>query len=239
MYRERASTVPGAVLWTSTPTGAGTGPVLPDGCMDLLWRSDTAQILVAGPDTVAQPSQDVPGVSWTGLRFAPGHAPALLGVPADALRDTRVPLGDLWDAARVRRLTDRVAAAPAAGLEELAGGTPHDAGLDRAARLLASGRSVAEVADDLGVAVRTLHRRSLSAFGYPPQLLARVLRFRRAAGALRAGTAPSRVAVEAGFADQAHLTREVRVFAGTTPSALQPARANRSTDPPSGSSTVA
>lgn len=230
------------MVWTSTPTTPGTGLVLPDGCMDLLWRSDSREILVAGPDTRAQRGERVTGVTWTGLRLAPGHAPALLGVPADALRDTRVALADVWDAATVRRLTERVAADPAAGLEDLAAGIPRDAGLAHAAGLLAAGRPVAEVADDLGVAVRTLHRRSLAAFGYPPQVLGRVLRFRRAVRSLQAGTPPAQVAAEAGFADQAHLSREVRAFAGTTPAALrpaQPAAANRSTEPPSGSSTVA
>ncbi len=99
---------------------------------------------------------------------------------------------------------------------------------------------MARVAADLDVSERTLHRRSLAAFGYSPQTLARVLRFRRALAGLRAGTAPVQVAADLGFTDQAHLTREVRRFAGTTPGAVQPGSgANRSTDPPSGSSTVA
>lgn len=234
------------MVWTSTPegrdAGPGTGLVLPDGCMDLLWRSDSREVLVAGPDTAAYASPAAPGVTWTGLRLAPGHAPALLGVPASELRDRRVALADLWGAARARRLADRIEVSPGAGLEGLVAPVPQDAALAHAARLLGSGHPVAGVADELGVGVRTLHRRSLAAFGYPPQVLARVLRFRRAVGLLRAGRPPSQVAAEAGYADQAHLSREVRTFAGTTPSALRPAQpsgAKRSTAPPSGSSTVA
>lgn len=239
MYRERRSSVAGAVVWRSTATEPGGGLVLPDGCMDLLWRSDSEEILVAGPDTCAQRGQAEPGFTWTGLRFSPGHAPALLGVPAAELRDRRVALADLWDAATVRRLTEQVGADPVAGLESLAAGAPpRDPGLVHAARLLAAGRTVVDVADDLGVGTRTLHRRSLAAFGYAPQVLGRVLRFRRAVASLRSGLAPAQVAVDGGFADQAHLSREVRVFAGVTPSALQRA-ANRSTEPPSGSRTVA
>ncbi|WP_432540985.1 helix-turn-helix domain-containing protein [Kineococcus sp. SYSU DK002] len=240
MHRERPSRVRGAVVWTSTPTGPGSGLVLPDGCVDLLWRSDREEVLVAGPDTGAKAVEPVAGVTWTGLRFAPGHAPAVLGVPAAELRDARVALADLWGAAAARRVAEQVAAAPGAGLEALAAGIDPDPSLTRAARLLASGRAVADVADALGVGVRQLHRRSLDAFGYSPQLLGRVLRFRRAVAALRAGTPPAQVAAQAGFTDQAHLSREVRVFAGTTPGALrQASSANRSTDPPSGSSTVA
>ncbi|MEZ0491980.1 helix-turn-helix domain-containing protein [Kineococcus sp. TBRC 1896] len=242
-YRERTSSVPGAVVWTSASAGADTGPVLPDGCMDLLWRSDTERLLVAGPDTRPQSGGAGAGVRWTGLRFVPGHAPAVLGVRAEELRDRRVDLADLWGAARVRQLTATVAAsaAPGAVLEAVAGAGPAcDPALDHVVRALAAGRRVAAVAADLDVSERTLHRRSLAAFGYSPQLLARVLRFRRALAALRAGHPPAEVAAGLGLTDQAHLTREVRRFGGTTPGALQPGSgANRSTDPPSGSSTVA
>lgn len=66
-----------------------------------------------------------------------------------------------------------------------------------------------------------------------------MLRLQRAVTGLRSGLSASRVSVDAGFADQAHLTREVRTFTGTTPRAFQPAAAKRSTQPPSGSRTTA
>ncbi|WP_432562718.1 helix-turn-helix domain-containing protein [Kineococcus sp. SYSU DK003] len=244
MYRERACRIAGARVWENRPPAPGGGPVLPDGCMDLLWSRTGRELLVAGPDTRPHHGEHSPG-GWSGLRFAPGQAPALLGVPAHELRDARVPLADLWDGALVRRLAEQVEAADASGragaaLEALAASVPaRDDALVRAARWLAAGRTVTDVADDLGLGVRTLHRRSLAAFGYAPQVLGRVLRFRRAVRALRTGRAPAQVAVAAGYADQAHLTREVRTFAGVTPRALQLRVAKRSTDPPSGSSTVA
>lgn len=165
MYRERASLITGARVWASSSSG---GLVLPDGCIDLLWRSEGSrgQLLVAGPDTRAQTVAREPAVVWTGLRFAPGHAPSFLQVPADELRDRRIPLEDLWGTARARELGERVAEAlrTGAALEEIAAATPpRDPGLVQAARLLAAGRTVAEVADALGVGVRSLHRRSLTA----------------------------------------------------------------------------
>lgn len=248
MYRERASLITGARVWSSEVTdvdaGRPSGLVLPDGCIDLLWRvrGSGGELLIAGPDTRAQTVDRDPSVRWTGLRFAPGHAPSFLGVPAEQLRDRRIPLEDLWGAARARDLGERVAAAARAGsaLEEIGlAAPPPDPGLARAARLLAGGRTVAEVADALGVGVRALHRRSLVAFGYSPQVLARVLRLQRAVAGLRSGLSASRVSAEVGFADQAHLTREVRTFTGSTPREFQPAAANRSTEPPSGSRTTA
>ena len=108
MYEERASrAVPGAVLWQASGPGR---TVLPDGCMDLLWAD--GRLLVAGPDTGPHPAGEVRGDAFTGIRFAPGAAPALFGVPAHALRDQRVDLAELWPAREVRRLAGRLAAAP-------------------------------------------------------------------------------------------------------------------------------
>ncbi|MCG7524233.1 AraC family transcriptional regulator, partial [Streptomyces sp. OfavH-34-F] len=104
-YTERVSRLDGATVWTLTTAPGTVHPVLPDGCMDLLWSGE--RLLVAGPDTCAAPSSGTGG-SWAGVRFAPGTAPALLGVDAAELRDRRVPLDALWDGARVRRLTERV-----------------------------------------------------------------------------------------------------------------------------------
>lgn len=97
---------------------------------------------------------------------------------------------------------------------------------------------MATTAAALGWTTRTLHRRCLESFGYGPAVLRRVLRFRRAAALLYAGVAPAAVAAAAGYADQPHLSREVRALAGVAPAQLARG-ANRSTDVPSGSSTVA
>ncbi|MEU0738804.1 helix-turn-helix transcriptional regulator [Streptomyces sp. NPDC006134] len=224
MYTERASRLTGAVVWTNTPSGPGAVRVLPDGCMDLLWHE--GRLLVAGPDTRAYVTEGASG-SWAGVRFFPGTAPGLLGVPAHELRDRRVDLADLWPAARVRRLTARVNAAadPANALERLA--------LDRAARTspcdplprrivaaLAAGRPVAGTADALGIGARLLHRRSLAAFGYGPKTLARILRLQRALSLARTGVPLAETAARAGFADQAHLARDVRELTGLPPTRL-------------------
>ncbi|MFD8890654.1 helix-turn-helix domain-containing protein [Streptomyces sp. NPDC059566] len=244
MYEEAPSAVvPGAVLWRAA---GGGRTVLPDGCMDLLWAD--GRLLVAGPDTGPHPAGEVPGGAFSGIRLAPGTAPALLGVPAHLLRDRRVPLTELWSPREVRRLSGLVEGYgdARAGLEALAGtraaaaGPPDPLAAEVAARLRA-GEPVAAIARAVGLGERQLHRRSLDAFGYGPRTLGRILRLRRALALARAGMPFAEVACVAGYADQAHLAREVRALAGTTLGAYAAGSegANSDTPPPSGSSTTA
>ncbi|MEU2617002.1 helix-turn-helix transcriptional regulator [Streptomyces sp. NPDC007157] len=215
MYRERASLLSGAVVWVNTPGEGGSGRVLPDGCMDLLWHE--GRLLVAGPDTRAYVTEGARGV-WVGLRFYPGTAPGVLGVPAHELLDRRVDLSDLWSPPVVRRLRTRVGAAtdPVAALEQIAleRAVPPDPFLKRLVEALDAGRAVAAVADELGLGARQLHRRSRDAFGYGPKTLARVLRMQRALALARDGVPLAETAVRAGYADQPHLARDVRELAG-------------------------
>ncbi|MFE6049596.1 helix-turn-helix domain-containing protein [Kitasatospora sp. NPDC056446] len=220
-YTERASRLPGAVVWTKQAAGrpGGGGPVLPDGCMDLLWTA--GRLLVAGPDTRAFRPGPGLGGPWAGVRLRPGFAPALLGVPADELRDRRVDLADLRPGAEVRRLTERIDAAPdrAAALEDLAlhlaaAARPEDPQVRAVVAALTAGRSVAETAEAVGLGARQLHRRSLAAFGYGPKTLARILRMQRALALARSGVPLAETAARAGYADQAHLARDVRELAG-------------------------
>jgi AraC-like DNA-binding protein len=218
VYAERASRLTGAVVWRNTPSAAGVGRVLPDGCMDLMWHD--GRLLVAGPDTRAYVTEGAPG-GWVGVRFYPGTAPAFLGVPAHELRDRRVDLAELRPAAEVRRFTVQVnaAAETAIGLEELAlrlaaDTEPPDPLLRRIVTALDEGRPVAATAGELGLGARQLHRRCLAAFGYGPKTLARVLRLQRALGLARQGVPFAETAARSGFADQAHLARDVRELAG-------------------------
>ncbi|MFI6870738.1 helix-turn-helix domain-containing protein [Nocardia sp. NPDC050406] len=219
-YREWPSTlVDGAVVWTRTVLDADELPVLPDGCMDLLWMD--GRLRVAGPDTRAAAEPLRIGQRVTGIRFSPGVAPTLLGVPAHELRDTRVELDELWASASARESAEYVEAAanPLIGLEKLAAqrlttADPVDPLLSWVVAQLNSGRSVTEVAEYSGLGARRLHRMSLAAFGYGPKTLARVLRLQRALALSRAGTPLAETAARTGYADQAHLARDVREFTG-------------------------
>ncbi len=224
-YRERRASGLDATLWSRTTDGS-VGWVLPDGCLDVLW--DGRELVVAGPDTGAFLSEAPAGTTYVAMRFDSGIGPAVLHVPADAVRDQRVPLTELLPRSEVERLTESIrsgAADPAATLERWAArrlgeGPGPDATLRRVADLLDDGLRVADVADAVGLGERQLHRRSLAAFGYGPKVLARIRRLQRALALARGGTAFARTAAEAGYADQAHLAREVRALAGRPLGAL-------------------
>lgn len=221
MYRERPSRIRHAVLWSSTVQVAETHRVLPDGCLDLLWTD--GRLTVAGPDTVAYIASWRPGTPFVGLRLGSGVGPRVLGLPAHELRDQRVPLDQLWPAAQVRRLTERLSETPEPGglleafaRDRLAAAPQADPVVERVAQRLGQGAAVGEVAREVGLSARQLHRRSLDAFGYGPKTLARILRLHRALELGRSGTAAAEAAYAAGYADQAHLSREVRSLTGVT-----------------------
>jgi methylphosphotriester-DNA--protein-cysteine methyltransferase len=70
----------------------------------------------------------------------------------------------------------------------------------------------------IGIGDRQLRRRFLDAVGYGPKTLERILRFQRFL--MLEGDDLARLALEAGYADQAHLTRECTRLAGLPPAAL-------------------
>ena len=103
-----------------------------------------------------------------------------------------------------------------------------DPAIARAALLFRDPAARAEVvAAETGLSERQFRRRFHAAAGYGPKTLHRVLRFQRFVRALDAaggGLDLATVAAEAGYADQAHLTRECRALTGMTPTALAATR---------------
>ncbi|MBA2387085.1 MAG: helix-turn-helix transcriptional regulator [Acidimicrobiia bacterium] len=218
MYRERPSRLPGGFVWTST-VADGSSRILPDGCIDLIWND--GDLFVAGPDTEAQLFSGVPGSSLAGLRFAPGFGPKVVGVPAHALVNSRIPLDALWTSVAVRCAVDRLQASDEPGevLEDLAleRRVEEDDRLDlvaHVAELARRGAPVSSIADAVGLSGRQLQRRCVDAFGYGAKTLARILRMNRAVELARSGVPFADVAVRSGYADQSHLARDVRELAG-------------------------
>jgi AraC-like DNA-binding protein len=230
-YRELAPppAVAGAVVCLWLRVGGAATRVLPDACSDVIWRLD-GEPFVAGPDTGPQSAAVTPDSVLIGARLAPGAGGAALGLPLSEVRNSRVELaevdrvlaerlgGDLDPAVALSRLAtvaaQRVLAAPP---DPLVG--------EAARRLRRPGARVDGLAGELGVSERQLRRRCHAAAGYGPKTLHRVLRFRAALQRLDAGEPLAAVAAAAGYADQAHLTRECTRLAGLAPAALARERA--------------
>lgn len=224
MYQERPSKLPGSVVWRRVTT-ADELRILPDGCMDLIWVPGSG-LLVAGPDTRAHLVSGAPGRTMIGIRFATGFGPDVLGVPANELTNQRVELEAIWAAAEVRRIEDRLASSrePDVALEAVAIESRRvdhrGPAVAEMVRLLRAGTPIGRVADALGLSERQLRRRSLAMVGYGPKTLARILRLTGAIDLARSGLRFVDVAADAGYADQAHLARDVREFAGVPLSRL-------------------
>ncbi len=204
--------------------------VVPDGCVDIVWTGET--LCIAGPDTRPILSH-MPGRGIVvGVRFHPGAASAWLGQPLDEIVNLRVPLAEFWGdyAARLvdqaaaghsaKQVADDFEASLVARLAVVGLADPRIAFLRRIAgdNCVPAGLKLDQLAANVGLSERTLRRRCLDAFGYGFKTLDRVLRFQRFFQLVARPEKRSLadMADRAGYADQAHMTREVRRMSGLT-----------------------
>jgi len=209
---------------------------LPNGGVELLCRVG-AMPRVVGPLTRPLVEVLAPGTTVVGLRFHPGAAPSVLGLPASALVDLTLETDALWGRSAVA-LGERVDAAASpeealAGLQgeiagRLADADAPDPLVTEAVRLLMPWRTddVGSLTSSLFISERQLRRRCQSAIGLAPKALHRMLRFQGflalAQHAIAQGKAPTDeglalLAAEAGYADQSHLNRECVRLTGVSP----------------------
>ena len=213
-----------ACLWVRDDDPSA-GRVVPDGCADLVWTGD--DLIVAGPSTQPfVPSMAADGVKF-GVRFRVGAAGAALGLPARELLNASPSVGEVWR--DDGELADRVGAADGSATrmrvvidalaEHLHGAAPVDPFVRAAALGLAyPGARVGAVGE--GLSDRQLRRRFDAAVGYSPKTLAGILRLQRFLTLARNVPDLARLALDAGYADQSHLTRECGRLTGLPPGAL-------------------
>ena len=221
-----------------------------DGRVEMLSNADPSK--PAGSFTAAVgglhdgPARIAQGEPQTGvqLRLTWRGARALLGLPAGELAGDTVDLGDLLSG-QATPLLDRLASAD--------GWTERFDLLDaELARLLRRGRGesgvlpevgyawdrlaetggnlrIEELAREVGWSRRYLADRFRAETGLAPKAAARVIRFEGACDRLLAPDRPAlaRVAAEAGYVDQAHLSRDFRDLAGIPATAWLAERAGR------------
>lgn len=223
------------VLEVGTGGGAYEHRTVPNGSVEISYALGSDRIEVVGPHRGPRVARIDPGTLVIGLRFRPGAAPAILGPPAAELVGLRVELDRLWgsDAAMLaERLGEAGTAEGAARLLEdelvrrTADATAPDPLVAAAVSRLQPWRpgGLGDLASDLYISPRQLHRRFVAALGFAPKTVERMLRFQGflalAQGRDRGLVGLARLAHRAGYSDQPHLTREAVDLTGLTPRAF-------------------
>lgn len=190
---------------------------------------------LTGPEIEVVPAHS----TIVGVRFRPGAAPPLPTV-LDDLLNQRLGLDELWRSS-AERLVEAMtrAGTPERALmllqahlvQEYRSAVRVDPLVGEAVKLLMPWHpvSIDTLATHLALSTSQLRRRCLHAIGMSPKVLQRTLRFQGFLALAQAGAvAPGRrgadgmatLAVDVGYADQAHLSRECLRLTGLTPRQL-------------------
>jgi len=217
--------------------GALAEPIFPDGRIEIVVHladrpvvagCDARQpdVMVAGQMTRALHLLPVARLHAVGIRFTPVGARAWLRVPQHQLTDAVHPLGDFAStiAAGIRAAAHdgRTPGERASRIEQvlrntLCGAHEPPPAMAYAVRVTLARRgnvTVDGLARACGMSTRQLERHYLDVVGLTPKALARTVRFQGALRDLQRGIPAVLAAHANGFADQSHLAREFRRFAG-------------------------
>jgi AraC-like DNA-binding protein len=207
--------------WTGAPA---TWRVVPDTRPHLIFhlgyvhgRERSACHLVGARSRFAD--VDLGGRRLTiGARLRPGALPLLAGRPAFEITDSVLPL-EAVAGREGRELLGRMAATDVdAALAALTTFLGRPRGLTGPlAGALERASTVASAAAHLGLTPRALHTQARDIVGLGPKRALRIGRLHRALRALSLGRPLVEAATDAGFSDQAHLTREFGLLLGESP----------------------
>lgn len=209
--------------------------VVPDGCSDIIWSGQG--LFVVGPDRTASFPHLQAGETVIGIRFNPGAAANWLKLSMAEITGQAVALSDVWgtDGHELQeRLPEKTSTAERLALlqsvleRRATGVTSPSPDMRRTFEHLA-GRSsggpqaIETLSATFGYGERTFRRRCLEHFGYGPKTLDRILRFQRLLSRMRTHRrdALSILAIDAGYADQAHMCREVQLLSGFSPAEIR------------------
>ncbi|TDD18974.1 helix-turn-helix domain-containing protein [Kribbella turkmenica] len=242
-YRERLP-VPGLAGVVRTVWIQCTGPTehvhrhLPSGGVEIHFPiGGHPQLLgpLTGPAIEITPAN----TTLVGVRFHPGTAPPLPAM-LDDLVDQQVSLSELWGQT-ADRLVEAMAQATtperaltylqAHLLNEFRTSARLDPLVNEAVRALMPWQpvNIERLATHLALSASQLRRRCLHTVGTTPKVLQRTLRFQGFLALAQAGATPSGrrgvdgvagLALDVGYADQAHLNRECLRLSGLTPGQL-------------------
>ncbi|PST21914.1 AraC family transcriptional regulator [Mesorhizobium plurifarium] len=209
--------------------------VVPDGCCDIIWSSKG--LALVGPDRTAAFPKLPAGETIIGARFRIGAAASWLRKPLRDITGQTVPLNLLWDCdtdeieARMREAAstpERLGVLAVVLLERLWAAEPQPPDIAACVARLQVDRLTVDdpirtLVREIVTSERTLRRRCHEHLGYGAKTLDRILRLQRFLTACHArpGDTLANLALDAGYADQAHLAREARELTSFTPREIQ------------------
>lgn len=217
-YEERgSSSVFVDVVWHTQDTSDGTYLASADARWDLIFTvtAHGNRVLLSGPSTQPTPVPYTAGNRNVGIRFAPGAY--FTHVPVDEMRDRTVAL----EMPSPTLFVLAGAPWPFPGTDDdlvdaLVEAFAHDGLLAR--------DDVVEAAldgDPVPLSPRSVERHFTHATGMSPREVRRIARAREAVARLQRGEAIADVAHRLDYADQSHLTRELKRLTGYTPGQSQ------------------
>jgi len=218
-------------IWTFEASRSGQelkDHILPDVGSEIICRMDVRSgVFIRGAKLLLEEIAIEGPACYMGARLRPGIGPQLFKVAAKDMFGSRLALADLGFSTIIHpgksgRQTFTRALLDLFRQRNLADGTKIAL---RAADVISGnhGRISADaVASALGCSTRHLHREMLAVIGMGPKTVARIARIRRAITLLRLSDQPlAQVAYEAGYSDQAHMTREFSVLKAPSPARLR------------------
>jgi AraC-like DNA-binding protein len=212
LYEEKASASPYVdVVWHTLDQTDGTYLAAADACWDLVFTTTptSARVLLSGPSSRPTPVPYQAGNRNVGVRFR--HGTYFTHVEPHSMCDRTIALsmsdahtfelaGCSWPMPGYDDVDALIEAFDAAGL------LAHDPVIEAALRGAAT-----------PVSPRSVQRHFTRITGLSPQHVRQISRAREAVARLRTGESIAEVAYELGYADQSHLTRDVKRLTGYTP----------------------
>jgi AraC-like DNA-binding protein len=176
----------------------------------VIWRqAGVTQVTLRGPETRATAMPIPADAEFFGVQFKLGAFMPDLALPM--LVDRSLPIAsDAGDTLRLGRSDWEIP--DYENVEVFLGRLAQ-------ASVIAVDPVVADVVEDRAIDLsrRSVERRIRRATGLTSGAITQIERAQKATALLNAGTAISDVVIEAGYADQAHLTRSLKRFMGQTP----------------------
>ncbi|WP_109507727.1 helix-turn-helix domain-containing protein [Nocardioides speluncae] len=205
---------------TGSDLGGASATVLPDGCADIIVDQSGGAVLV-GPTLLPHRHALGSKVTLRGLRLQPWAVPLLFRLTATEVRDRVLPLDALVGSRWAREIAAEVWRGRVPRRWRSIDTTPWQ--MDLVKGLLRAPSGAVEVTGrEWGVSERHARRAVRDLTGMSPRELGHVGRLQRLLPLLDEARFPlARLAAEAGYTDQAHMSRDLKRLAGVTPLSLR------------------